>query len=423
MSVSAADTGGCMSPPSLIRREGLAKLPPSSVVGYGLHVANEARRRLSDGARHRLSDGARRMSDSAKHRLSEGTRRASGGSPRPRRSASDPRRASAPARLDEALALIPWTDISLCAPIGSGTSADVYEADVASLGKVAVKLFRASQVSTTELFSEAKLLLGLHHPCVVATLGLTSDGGPYRGIVMEKMERSLASLLSSAQEAAQLSWERPFQRICEEVARGMAFLHSHNVLHRDLKPANVLLGTAPLYRAKVSDLGSARQTDPSDSFTFTALRGTPAFMAPEVIRRERYDQSADVWSFGCLLVHVATRRHPYLALLERGGASHGQAQCGGRRVGAASASSVEAVMGAVASGEVAPTADVPADAWPARVSDLAEMCTLQARDERPSFHECARALGGQGLSTFRIDEIYFGASNIAGDSTLVSASI
>ena len=80
-------------------------------------------------------------------------------------------------------------------------------------------------------------------------------------------------------------------------------------------------------------------------------------------------------------------------------------------------------MRSVACGRVWPTFGVSADAWPARVRDLAEMCTLQARDERPSFDECARALGGQGLSTFRIADDYFGGSNIAGNSTLVSASI
>ena len=42
--------------------------------------------------------------------------------------------------------------------------------------------------------------------------------------------------------------------------------------------------------------------------------GTPLYSAPEVMRREPYDQSCDVWSYGCLLVALATRAHPYASV-------------------------------------------------------------------------------------------------------------
>ena len=52
-----------------------------------------------------------------------------------------------------------------------------------------------------------------------------------------------------------------------------------------------------------------------------SMAGTPVYMAPEVLRQDRYGKPCDVWSFGGLLVHIATGQPPFFALLKRGGIS------------------------------------------------------------------------------------------------------
>ena len=90
-------------------------------------------------------------------------------------------------------------------------------------------------------------------------------------------------------------------RLVYEVALGLRYLHANAIVHRDIKAANVLL-TADAH-AKLSDFGIATRF----GMEHTAGVGSTRYMAPEVIF-EKYDHSADVYSFGLLVwevVHVA----------------------------------------------------------------------------------------------------------------------
>jgi len=73
-------------------------------------------------------------------------------------------------------------------------------------------------------------------------------------------------------------------------------------LRSDLKPDNVLV--TEFLSAKVSDFGTSRAKAENDA-TMTAV-GTPLFCAPEVVRGDSYDEKADVYSFGMLLLDMAT---------------------------------------------------------------------------------------------------------------------
>lgn len=81
-------------------------------------------------------------------------------------------------------------------------------------------------------------------------------------------------------------------------------MHEQSIIHRDLKCANILL-TEDLI-PKISDFGTAKmiyKKDTDDIAKMSAsLKGTPYYMAPEVIKRTGHNQSADIWSFGCLMI-------------------------------------------------------------------------------------------------------------------------
>ena len=269
--------------------------------------------------------------------------------------------------------LVSWDRVSLGEFIGSGTSGDVYKAEYAQT-EVACKLLRKRQVTEREiqiLVDESQLMLKLRHPNVLLMIGITSDRVMNHGILTELMDLSLDALITSTSIEPQPTWVSPFSSIALDVARGMAYLHEHRVLHRDLKPGNVLL-KLPHMLAKVADFGTSRDVanGPNTSMTMT-MAGTPVFMAPEVIRQDRYGKEADVWSFGGLLVHIATREPPYAKLLQR--------------------IPPYALMQAIAQGDVKPTTDVDLvnPDWPDAVAELAERCASGARDARPSFEEIA----------------------------------
>ena len=99
----------------------------------------------------------------------------------------------------------------------------------------------------------------------------------------------------------------PLLKLSRGIAAGMAFLHSIDIVHRDLKPANVLIdGIAqdPAgWEARVSDFGEAREMDTEITMT---MKGTPLFMAPEVILCSVYDHRADIYSFGMMCLSMLT---------------------------------------------------------------------------------------------------------------------
>ncbi|WP_067896903.1 DUF4389 domain-containing protein [Actinomadura chibensis] len=93
------------------------------------------------------------------------------------------------------------------------------------------------------------------------------------------------------------------------VATALAAIHGAGIVHRDLKPANVLLSsTGP----RVIDFGIARALDSADGPTRTGqFVGTPAYIAPEVLRGEPVEQASDVFSWGCVVAYAGTGRPPF----------------------------------------------------------------------------------------------------------------
>jgi len=95
-----------------------------------------------------------------------------------------------------------------------------------------------------------------------------------------------------------------------EILQGLDYLHSNKILHRDIKGPNILVDFAGV--CKLSDFGCSKELYGEIASTMT-LKGTPQFMAPEVLRNhgKGYTEKADIWSVGCTVIEMCTARRPW----------------------------------------------------------------------------------------------------------------
>jgi len=98
-----------------------------------------------------------------------------------------------------------------------------------------------------------------------------------------------------------------------EISSGILYLHSLRIVYRDLKPENILLDDVG--HTRISDLGLAIYVPPNE--TVKGRVGTVGYMAPEVIKNERYSFSPDWWGLGCIIFEMIQGKAPFRARKEK----------------------------------------------------------------------------------------------------------
>ncbi|TYH53208.1 hypothetical protein ES332_D09G082900v1 [Gossypium tomentosum] len=202
-----------------------------------------------------------------------------------------------------------WEDLTIGEQIGQGSCGTVYHA-LWYGSDVAVKVFSKQEYSDDIIHAfrqEVSLMKRLRHPNGLLFMGAVTS--PQRlCIVTEFLPRgSLFRLLQ--RNTTKLDWRRRIH-MALDVARGMNYLHHCNppIIHRDLKSSNLLVDKN--WTVKVGDFGLSRLKHETYLTTRTG-KGTPQWMAPEVLRNELSDEKSDIYSFGVVLWELATEKIPW----------------------------------------------------------------------------------------------------------------
>ncbi|KAF4529537.1 hypothetical protein B566_EDAN014383 [Ephemera danica] len=168
---------------------------------------------------------------------------------------------------------------------------------------VAIKVIDKLRFPTkqeAELKNEVEILQDVTHPGVV-NLERMFESPERIFVVMEKLRGDMLEMILSS-EKGRLS-ERITKFLITQILMALKHLHSKNVVHCDLKPENVLLSSdAEFPQVKLCDFGYAKIIG-EKSFRKSVV-GTPAYLAPEVLRNKCYNRSLDMWSVG-VIVYVS----------------------------------------------------------------------------------------------------------------------
>ncbi|CAL8111585.1 unnamed protein product [Orchesella dallaii] len=221
----------------------------------------------------------------------------------------------APSRKDEREDRI--TDISLIYQIfpeevlGSGQFGIVYGGIHRKTTRpVAIKVIDKLRFPTkqeAQLKNEVSILQNLSHPGVV-NLERMFETPERIFVVMEKLKGDMLEMILSS-EKGRLS-ERITKYLITQILIALKHLHSKNIVHCDLKPENVLLSSdSDFPQVKLCDFGFARIIG-EKSFRRSVV-GTPAYLAPEVLRNKGYNRSLDMWSVGVIIYVSLSGTFPF----------------------------------------------------------------------------------------------------------------
>jgi predicted Ser/Thr protein kinase len=201
------------------------------------------------------------------------------------------------------------------AELGRGAMGVVYRSTHPRLEiPVAIKVL-SEQYSSDPSFRqrfhrEAATVASLNHPGIVRVYDFDEDG-PVLFIVMEWVEgRSMRSWLD---EYGRFSVDVSIDLI-QQLLSAVGVAHDYQIVHRDLKPDNILISNRG--KTKILDFGISKLIDDKHRLTATgSMVGTPAYMAPEQVKGDPVDATADIYSLGMILYELLHGEPPFTGAL------------------------------------------------------------------------------------------------------------
>ncbi|XP_048468975.1 ribosomal protein S6 kinase 2 alpha-like isoform X2 [Rhincodon typus] len=170
----------------------------------------------------------------------------------------------------------------------------------------AVKIIQKSKRDPSE---EVEILLRYgQHPNIITLKDVYNDS-KYIYLVTELMRGG--ELLDKILQQKGFS-EREASALLHTITKTVEYLHSQGVVHRDLKPSNILYvdESSNPESIRICDFGFAKQLRADNGLLMTPCY-TANFVAPEVLKRQGYDEGCDIWSLGVLLYTMLAGYTPF----------------------------------------------------------------------------------------------------------------
>ncbi|KAJ7936915.1 kinase-like domain-containing protein [Mycena leptocephala] len=160
---------------------------------------------------------------------------------------------------------------------------------------------------------EALVWKDLNHLHLLPFIGIDGDSFP-SSLCMVSPWMEHGTVLNYIQDYGHANTDR----LLSEIAQGLDYLHSHNIVHGDLRGANILINEN--WSACLADFGLSGLADATTSAHSSTRAGSIYWMAPELIIPERFGlkfartPASDIYAFGCVCFELYTGRHPFSQL-------------------------------------------------------------------------------------------------------------
>nr|TKR85928.1 hypothetical protein D5086_0000243090 [Populus alba] len=191
--------------------------------------------------------------------------------------------------------------------VGEGSFGKVYKGRRKYTGQtVAMKFIMKHGKSDKDIHNlrqEIEILRKLKHENIIEMLDSFESPQEFC-VVTEFAQGELFEVLEDDKSLP----EEQVQAIAKQLVRALHYLHSNRIIHRDMKPQNILIGAGSV--VKLCDFGFARAMS-TNTVVLRSIKGTPLYMAPELVREQPYNHSADLWSLGVILYELFVGQPPF----------------------------------------------------------------------------------------------------------------
>ncbi|GLC39018.1 hypothetical protein PLESTM_000827500 [Pleodorina starrii] len=191
--------------------------------------------------------------------------------------------------------------------IGEGSFGKVYKGRRKCTGQITAMKFILKQGKSEKdiknLRQEIEILRQLRHENIIQMLDAFETKTEFC-VVMEYAQGELFEILEDDQNLP----EDVVRSIAKQLVRALHYLHTNRIIHRDMKPQNILIGSNGV--VKLCDFGFARAMS-CNTMVLTSIKGTPLYMAPELVQEQPYNHTVDLWSLGVILFELHVGQPPF----------------------------------------------------------------------------------------------------------------
>ncbi|EJT49577.1 hypothetical protein A1Q2_07472 [Trichosporon asahii var. asahii CBS 8904] len=197
----------------------------------------------------------------------------------------------------------------ISAPLGKGKFGRVYLARLKAQSGflLALKCLERAPIEqhatlSTQVEREIEIMANLRHPNIIRLYDYFYDE---RHLYLMMEYAGSGELFHQLNKRGRFS-DRRSAMYTYQVAEGLAYLHSKNVIHRDIKPENLMIGLNG--EIKIGDFGWSVYSPEERQST---LCGTPSYISPEMLLGKPHGKAVDVWALGVLAYEMVTGDEPF----------------------------------------------------------------------------------------------------------------